>query len=369
LSCGAPPGTGSAYEVSRPAIHVPAADVSAYRFPPAQVSSGLGLSRKGWLAIGVSGAVTVLAVAAFLLLRPPPPSPQRTVEAYFAALGSANTAAALALVDTGGSITPDAAPLLVPAALADAANRPAEATVTSATPDATGRFTMVAVTYKVAGQPIDQIVAVETTGDQEKPYLLVQPFLTLSIQMPYRLATTVNGIEIPSDSVVQGTLVFPGAYQATTTGNALFAGATQTATYQDGSDAGVFALIDFGQPAFAPGASGALQTMTQQLLDTKCLNLATESYSYDCPFQAPYRSYDQTTTWKITSYPQIQLLPPNPGQTAVQFTTDTPGSAAYTIKYTDWDGTARTESDTVPINIGGYAEVLDDGTMQVVLGY
>src|SRR5690242_17330383 len=63
------------------------AGVPAYRFAPARIASGPGLSRRSWLAIGVSGAVVVLAVAAFLVLRPAPPSPGGTVRDYFADLG------------------------------------------------------------------------------------------------------------------------------------------------------------------------------------------------------------------------------------------------------------------------------------------
>jgi hypothetical protein len=352
-----------------PTVPAPAAGVPAHRFEPARIASGPRLSRKGWLAIGVSGAVVVLAVAAFLVLRPAPPSPARTVQDYFADLDRGDTAAALALVDTGGEhVSPDSAPLLVPAALASAANRPTGAAVTSSRTAEGGKFTAVAVTYKVGGHPVGQVFAVVATGDKKTPYRLEQPFLYLTVEAPDRLAATVNGIAVDADRLAQGTPAFPGAYQATTTGNALFAGATQAATYQAGGR-GVTANIEFGQPALAPGAPQAVQAAAQQFLATNCLNLPAGSYGYQCPLRAPYKSYSQTTIWKITTYPQVQLSPTGPGQTGVRFTTGTPGSANYTITYTNFDGTKHTESGTVPIDISGYAGIGGDGAIRIAFGY
>src|SRR5215475_5631531 len=85
-----------------PIIPGPAAHVAAHRFEPARIESGPRLSRKGWLAIGVSAGVVVLSIAAYLVLRPTPPSPAGTVRDYFADLGRGDTAAALALVDNAG---------------------------------------------------------------------------------------------------------------------------------------------------------------------------------------------------------------------------------------------------------------------------
>jgi hypothetical protein len=355
-----------------PRMPAPAAGVAVHRFEPARIESGPRLSRKGWLAIGASAGVVVLVVAAYLVFRPTPPSPAGTVRDYFADLGRGDTAAALALVDTGGgSLSPAAAPLLVPAALAGAANRPTGATVTSSriVSDQGGRkFTAVAVTYKVGGHLVGQTLVVAATGDKKVPYRLEQPFLYLTVEAPGGLAAKVNGIAADADTLARGTPAFPGAYQATTTGNGLFAGATQAATYRTVSN-GVVADIQFGQPALAPDAPQTVQAAAQRLLDTNCLNQPADSYGYQCPMRAPYESYDQTTTWKITTYPQVELSSASPGQSGVRFTTGTRGSATYTITYTDFSGTTHTDSGTVPIDISGYAEIGDNSAIQIELGY
>ena len=348
------------------------ADVPAYRFAPARVASGPGLSRRSRLAIGVSGAVVVLAVAAFLVLRPAPPSPGGTVRDYCADLGRGDTAAALGLVDAGGeTVTPASAPLLVPAALANAANRPTGATVTATRTEATGaggNLTAVAVTYKAGGHPVAQVFEVVATGDKKTPYRLEQPFLYLTVESPEGLAATVNGIAVDADRLAQGTAAFPGAYQATTKGNALFAGATQNATYQPGTG-GVRADIAFGQPALAPGAAQSVQAAAQQLLDANCVNAQVASYNYECPLRAPDDWYDQMTVWKITNYPQLQLSAGGPGRNEVAFSTSSPGTAGYTITYTDFDGATQTHTGTVPIDISGYAEIGDNGVIQLTLDY
>ncbi|MGI5244987.1 hypothetical protein [Dactylosporangium sp. CA-139066] len=340
-----------------------------HRFEPARISSGPQLSRRAWLAIGGSAAVVVLAVAAFLVLRPDPPSPAGAVRDYFDHLRSGDTAAALALVDDqGGVITPDAAPLLVPAALAGAGNRPTDAAVTeSQAATSGGEYTAVAVTYRIGGQSVSQVLAVRATGDEQTPYRLEQPFLYLTVEAPYGMAATVNGITVDPGTLARGTPVFPGAYEATTAGNALFAGGTQAATYQSGNRS-VTADIRFGSPAVAPGAPQAVQAAVQQYLDAACVN-PTGSYRYRCPLQAPYMSYSQTTSWKITTYPQVQLSQADSGRNQVQFATGTPGSATYTISYTDYTGVQQSSTGSSSVSVRGYAGIGNDGAIQITLGY
>jgi hypothetical protein len=349
------------------------AGLTTYRFEPARIASGPLLRRKGWLAVGVAGAVVVLGLAAFLVFRPAPPSPSGTVRDYFADLGRDDTAAALALVDTGGAggsgFPPGSAPLLVPAALANAANRPTDAKVTSskaATGVAGNTFTAVTVTYKVGGHSVDQLFGVFATGDKKTPYRLEEPFMVVTVEAPDGLAVKVNGIAVGADTLAEGTPAFPGAYQATTTGNALFAGATKAATYQAAGNSDR-ADIAFGQPALAPGAQQAVQAAAQQSLDTNCVNTPVDLYNYDCPLQAPDESFDQTTTWKITTYPQVQLSAAGFGQAGVRFSTGTQGSANYTITYTDFDGTTKTQAGTVPIDISGSARIGDNGGIQITI--
>jgi hypothetical protein len=358
----------AARPADRPAVPATAAGVLPFRFEPARIASGPRLSRKTWRVIAASGAALALAVAAFVVLRPAPPSPAGAVRDYFADLGRDDAAAALALVDTlGGDIS--SMPLLTPAALAAAANRPTGATVNSSRTEtaASGiRYAEVTATYEVGGQPVRQVFDVVATADKDTPYRLEQPFLYLTVEAPAGLAATVNGIAVDADTLARGTPAFPGTYQATTAGNGLFAGDTQAATYQ-ADEQGVAADIRFGAPALAPEAASTVQAATQAYLDTYCVNPPADSYGYPCPMSAPYMSYDQTTTWTITTYPQVQLSPPDPNQNAVRFATGTAGSADYRITYDDYNG-ARTESGTVPIDIDGIAQTADDGTVQITLG-
>jgi hypothetical protein len=344
----------------------------AYRFEPARVSSGLQVSRKTGLTIGASLLVVMLAIAGYLVLRPTPPSATGTVADYFADLGRGDTAAALALVANQGVYSsPQEAPLLVPAALAKEANRPTGAKVTSsrAGEDEDGsRITAVTVTYKVAGHSVSQQVEVASTADKKKPFLLEEPFLFLTVGAPDGMDATVNGIAVDDATLSQGTVAFPGAYRATTSGNVFYAGSTQAATYQAGDD-GLTASIDFGQPALAPGAPQAVQAAAQQYLDANCVTSTDASDGYQCPLRAPYDDYNQTTVWTIPSYPQVQLSSTEEGQNELQFTTTTPGSAKYTVTYFDYNGTSHTDAGTVPVDISGYAQIGDDGSIQITLGY
>ena len=362
--CGSPLAAVAARPRPTP-VFVPVAPGPPHRFEPARIASGPSLSPRARLAIGVSTAVVVLAAAAFLVLRPAPPSPAGAVRDYFAHLGTGDTAAALALVDSEG-LSPDSAPLLVPAALADAASRPSGTTVKTAKAAGDGlQYTTVTATYKIGGQSVTQAFAVAKTGDDRTPYRLEQPFMYLSVQAPGGMAVTVNGIAVDAAALARGTPAFPGAYQATTAGNALLAGATKAATYQSGGR-GITASISFGQPAIAPGAPPAVQAGVQQYLDTNCVNQAA---GYQCPLRAPYRSYGQTTSWRITAYPQIQLSPPDQWRTQVSFTTRSAGSATYTITYADYSGIQQTVTGAVSIDVRGSAVVGQDGAIQIALGY
>ncbi len=351
-----------------PAGH-PAA-TEAYRFEPAVVAPGPRLSRKGWLTAGASGLAVVLAMVAFVLFRPDPPSPAGTVEDYFEHLQSGDTGAALALVDTGRAFPLDEAPLLVPAALASAESRPADVEVTAAEPYvADSRYTVVTARYTIGEQSLEQDFAVVETGDDEAPYRLVQPFMYLTVALPSGLDVAVNGVAVDAATVARGTPAFPAAYQATTSGNALFAGTTRAATY-DAGNRGIGAEIDLAQLDLAPGAQDAVQTATESYLDANCVNPSTSgSYPSRCPLQAPSMSWSQTTAWTITAYPQVLVSPGGPERTPVQFATGTPGSAEYTITYPDFSGVEKTETGTVSIDISGSAGIGDDGAIAIALGY
>ena len=293
-----------------------AAGRSALRSGPALVAPAPRLSRRHRRTIAAGGAALLVAVTAFLVLRPDP-SPAGVVEDYFDHLGSGDTAAALSLV--GGAFSVDEAPLLVPEVLAGSANRPSDVEVIATRPyGGDDRYSVVTGGYRIGEQAVEQDFGVYPTGDDETPYRLEQPFLPLVVELPDGLDVTVNGVPVDAATVTRGTPVFPGAYQATTTGNALFAGATQAATYTAGGR-GVTAGIDLAQAGFAPGALEAVQAATERQLDASCAG------EQRCPLQAPSLSWGQTTSWTITAYPQVQLSSAEPGQARVRFTTGTTG--------------------------------------------
>lgn len=373
--CGSPLG-GAAPRPVAPARHLaagyaPAPPVAAtggatHQFEPAAVAQRPRMSRKSRLVVGAGAAVVVLAATIFVLVRPGPPSPARTVEDYFDHLGSGDTQAALALVDTGQMTSLDRMPLLVPAALADGGNRPRDVKVTASEPyPGDRRYTVVTARYAIGGQAVEQRFAVVKTEDDKAPYRLEQPFMYLTVALPGGLNVSVNGVTVDPASVSGGTLAFPGAYTATTRGNALFAGATRAATYSTGNE-GEAAAIDLTQLDVAPGAQEAVQQATESYLDANCVN---PSYASQCPLQAPSMSWSQTTAWTITTYPQIQVSPGDQGQDQLRFATGTSGSANYKITYSDFGGAEKTETGTVPIDVSGSAGVGDDGTVAVALGY
>jgi hypothetical protein len=343
---------------------VASADGSAYRFEPAVVTPRL--SRKGRLRVGAGAAALVLAAVALVLFWPDPPSPAGTVEDYLDHLSSGDTKAALALVDTDQTFSPETMPLLVPAALADDENRPGDVKVTASEPYwGDSRYTVVTASYTIGDQAVEHGFTVVETGDDETPYRLERPFMYLTVTMPGGLDVAVNGVTVDAATVARGTLAFPGAYRATTNGNALFAGTTRAAAYSTGNQ-GEAAEIDLTQLDLAPGAQGAVQKAAESYLDANCVN---PSYASNCPLQAPSMSWSQTTAWTISAYPQIQVSPGDQGQAQVRFTTGTSGSANYTITYSDFNGAEQTETGTVPIDVSGVAGIGDDGAIAVALGY
>ncbi len=364
--CGSPL-TGA--PARSPAVQrAPILNGSVHHFEPARVTSGpelnLNLSRRTWQRIGAGGAVLVLALIAFLVLRPAPPSPAGTVEQYFEHLAAGDTAAALALADM--SFATERAPLLIPAALAAEADRPADLAVKS-TQDLTGdgRYSVVTASYRIGEQTLEQDFAVSETGDEETPYRLEDPFLYLAVRLPEGMDLTVNGISVGAS---RGTPVLPGRYTAATTGNSLFAGASRTAVYETGQR-GTTAEIDLATLEIAPGAAAAVQETVERYLDTNCVNPQGFTASYRCPLQAPSLAWSQTTTWTVTTAPQLQLTPAESGRSAVRFSTATAGAAAYTTTYTEFGGAEKSESGTVPIDISGSAAIGDDGAMRIALGY
>jgi hypothetical protein len=224
------------------------------------------------------------------------------------------------------------------------------------------RYTVVTVGYRIGEQAVEQDFGVYPTGDDETPYRLEQPFLPLVVELPEGVDVTVNGVPVDAATVARGTPVFPGAYQATTAGNALLAGATQAATYTaDGQ--GVTAVIDLAQAGFAAGAQEAVQAATERELDERCAG------EQRCPLQAPSLSWGQTTSWTVTAYPQIQLSAAEPGPARVRFTTGTTGAADYTITYAEFDGTEQTRTGSVPVDLSGSAAIGDDGAIEITFGY
>ncbi|GAA3302036.1 hypothetical protein GCM10020218_096830 [Dactylosporangium vinaceum] len=374
--CGSPLNRAAAFPVRGPAAAIAPAIPMArtpyegpvHRFEPARLDAGgPGLSRRTRRLLGAGAAGAILAVAALIVLRPAPPSPAGAVRDYFDHLAAGDTAAALALVDSGESYTPRAAPLLVAAALADPANRPGGLTVTATEePERGGPYSTVTATYKLGGQTVEQLFAVVATPDEQPPYRLERPFLTLTAQVPVGLATTVNGVAVDGAALARGTPAFPGVYTGTTSGNALFAGGTRAATVRSDGQ-GARADIAFGAPAVAPGAPKAVQTAVEEYLDRYCINGPVTS---QCPLRgAPYKAYGQKTTWAITTYPQVQLTPDSSGRVQVAFATATEGSAAYTVTWSDSSGAPQTATGTVPVTTRGYASLGNDGTITISLGY
>ncbi|WP_433824963.1 hypothetical protein ACQP2E_22790 [Actinoplanes sp. CA-015351] len=339
-----------------------------HRFPPASVTARPALSRRTWQKIGAAGAAAVLAVVAFVVFGPDAPTPRGTVQDYFDHLSDGDTAAALALVSTNGMYSLDGAPLLVPEVLADKANRPADLTVTNEEEFTAGEpYTLVTARYQLGEQSMTQAFAVIRTEDDDTPYRLYLPFVFLTVDIPGGMDLAVNGVAVDAGSVAQGTLAFPGIHTATTSGNALFAGATRAAAYESGSQ-GVNAVIDFGQLEIAAGGQEAVQSATQQYLDANCVNPSGFSFGTSCPLQAPSMSWSQTTSWAVTAYPQVQVSA-EPGESQARFVTSTSGSADYTITYTEFSGAEKTETGTVPIDISGVAGIGEGGAIEIALGY
>lgn len=302
----------------------------------------------------------MLAVAALVVIWPDPPSPAGVVEEYFERLGEGDTEAALALVTAAS----DGSPLLAPAVLADEADRPDDVKVTADEPYAGGSLsTTVTAAYTLGGQQVEQRLAVVETGDDENPYRIQQALVRLTVTLPYGLDISVNGVPVEPVAAARGLPVLPGRYRATTSGNLLFAGATRDATYTSGSR--VAAEIDLTRLDLASSAQGAVQQAVQSYLDANCVN---PSYGSRCPVEAPSMSWSQNTSWTFEAYPQVQVSPGD-RQAQVAFTTTTPGSANYTITYSDFGGAEQTQTGTVPIDVSGNAGIGDDGAVAVALGY
>ena len=177
--------------------------------------------------------------------------------------------------------------MLVPAALADASSRPSDATIGRTTDDPDGEgatVTDVSVSYRVGGHSVTQDIFVSQTDDKTVPYLLHDPYLELVVTPPDGLTVTVNGIALDGDTS-SGMPVFPGAYTATTDGNALLQSTSQGAVYEPGDDGNVAAVINFSPPPLAANAQAAVQQGVNDSLDSRCVN-GDDSFADNCPITA-----------------------------------------------------------------------------------
>ena len=256
--------------------------------------------------------------------------------------------------------------MLVPSALQSASSRPTDATVTRTATDPSGEdptYTDVTVSYRVGGHAVTQHIAVSKTGDKTMPFLLHAPFLLLVVTPPPGLTATVNGIALDPDSFSSsGTLAFPGAYTATTDGNALLQSTTQAANYEPGDDGNVAAVINFGTPPLAANAQSSVQQSVNSGLDSACVT-DTDSFLDECPFTRPDDSYYAQIQWTIVTYPTIAVSPVTDTDSDFQalFTTATDGEARYTYDTVDATGVSRPTTGTVPIDVTGTARVGDSG--------
>jgi hypothetical protein len=304
--------------------------------------------RRWWIAAVVAVVLLAGGIYAAVALQTAHPSPSAAVEDYFHDLASGDTAAALALVDAPERYA--AEPLLNPAALAVAANRPSSPQITGTT-NATvdGRAaTKVAVTYTVAGSPVIQTIAVVSAG---KSFRLLAPFVTVAVTAVGDRRVTVNTVPL----TVAKAIGFPGAYAATEAGDVLVTATTAPAVYASSAGA-VTATIALPNPIVAPTATAAVQKAVNAALDACVRSDAAEPPH--CPF-AYDKDRSATVTWRIKAYPQVKV---SVVDGAVSFGVGQAGSLHYDAKTSIFFGIfPSTDSGDADLGVKGTATAADSG--------
>jgi hypothetical protein len=316
-------------------------------------AGGTGLTRGGRIALVVVGALLVVVGAVTGIVRLTAPTPQSVVEDYFDALADGDTATAMALVAGGDEVDPSRYPLLGAAALADKRLRPSDVRVgepgepTSVHGD---QGYLVEVTYRAGGREARQTMLVVRTDDE---FRLRVPFVAITVNGQLGRRVSINGVDL--GEAVEGAVAFPGAFEGRAEGNALLAAASVTATASEAGN-GSAVLLDFGEPALADGAATRIQSEVRAELD-RCA-ASTEERPSGCPFAAGVYGTDVSVRWSIEAYPtvSVELARGLFGGVTARLSDDGTGLARWTATYTDYLGTARTESGEDNFGVSGTVE-------------
>lgn len=259
--------------------------------------------RRWWIAAAVAVVLIVGGVITIAQARSHGSPATDSVRRYFDDLAAGDVVSAMSLVAAADTYTRSADPLLSPTALSGIGDRPTHVAITGTAATASdGRSaTAVSVTYSVGGTTAHQtIVAVGPTDPPSGPYLLVSPFITVSVTGAGSRAVSVNAVALPAGTI--RTLAFPAAYLATTPGTQLLSPSTATAAYDSAAGA-VEARLSLSAPTLAAGATGLVQTAVNRALDGCAAS--TAAAPPDCPFR--YSDSSATMAWKIVTYPHVHV--------------------------------------------------------------
>jgi hypothetical protein len=320
--------------------------------PPGQKFTVPKFSRK---AVLLSAAVVIVLVGAFVAyqaLKPAPPTAASTVQSYFEDLENGDVTGALALIDS--STQPVSSPLLTAKALAAADSRPTGFHLDSTIVVGGRSGTTIAVTFKLGSATVHQKILVIPTSSRETPFALSDPLLYFSVSA----ASTINGIPYAPSN--ENTAVVPGVYTGITPANALFASTQSKSSIQQSESGDISLQLQYPTPALAASAQDAVTQQVKQKIDACAQSTDASSYTYDCPYNAPYIGYSNATIkWTINKYPQISVAmdASNPDRVSVSTASGQPGTAHYVATYTDYSNATQTAAGDESVTYTGYASI------------
>ncbi|BCJ41324.1 hypothetical protein GCM10010168_89160 [Actinoplanes ianthinogenes] len=308
--------------------------------------------------------ILVAAVVALGVARFAGDSPESVAGDYLDALADGDAGAALDLVAGAGTFR-DAQryPLLTGAALAEDRYRPRDAHVGDATESdlmTGGKAWQIPVTYRAADRTVSQDL---TVVDATEGYRLQSPLVLLGVDGERGRAVTVNGVALGS----RDAYVFPGAYEVVATGNRLLAESRVTAVPQRAQvpvtgQTVYLAGARFDLPRLAAGAQEDIQGQVRTALD-RCAGSALAQPA-GCPFGLNIPGTGATVRWTITGYPAVSVRSDSTfwfNSSSVQLADDGAGKVHWSVGYTDYRGTAKSESGDSAFRINGSAQATPNG--------
>jgi hypothetical protein len=189
-------------------------------------------------------------------------------------------------------------------------------------------------------------------------YFLQSPFVEVAVRNAAGRPITVNGVALSDQQL--DTVGYPGSFDVTAAGNALFVAGSATGAPQPGARLPIAAL-DVGAPGFAAGALAEIQRQARNELDACTASI--QPAPAGCPFGLDVPGTGPRVRWTITTYPTVGATVAESflGTVGVPVTDDRTGKVHWDVTYTGLDGQKRHEHGDLAFTVNGSAQLTGAG--------